>query len=336
MSDQLSRLIKTILDPVRPPYSLRSEVLELKEILLKLASMEFNMTSDISVGETRTESGLAVSPAMAVMCVDDVARTVAFIRGTHAAIKEMKARFPNEPVRVLYAGCGPLATLAIPQLAAFSLTDISFTLIDINADSMTSARSIIDALGYSSGVEAYVVGDIMSYLIDHSREPHIVLIEVMNAALEAEPQVSVARHLISQCPNALLVPERIDIRLTLVNQSQEFSFDGEKPKRDRIEIGSFFSLDRGSIGSWNPDESSQLPAATLQLPVIYESRYEPMLFTDIHVFGDHRLTDYDSGLSLPKRLASLGRFGPGDILKFGYVLGKYPHLVAEKMSGPEI
>lgn len=326
MSDQLFRLIKTILDPARPAYSLRGEVLELKEILLKLASMEINLTSDISVGETRTESGLAVSPAMAVMCVDDVARTVGFIRGTHAAIAEMREKFPNEPVRVLYAGCGPLATLAIPQLAALRLADISFTLIDINPDSITSAKAIIDALGYSDGVEAYFVGDIMSYQVDRSREPHIVLIEVMNAALKGEPQVAVARHLMSQAPNSMLLPQSVSVSLELIDQSKEFSFDEQSLIRDRVPLGTVFTLDQSSIGSWCGIADEFLPAATIQLPAVIEDRYTPHLRTSICIYGDHVLGDYDSGLTYPKPLSELGSFKAGDTIDFAYRLGRDPSI----------
>jgi hypothetical protein len=330
MSDEISRLIKTILDPARPAYSLRIEVLGLKEILLKLASLEVNLTSDISLGETRTDSGRAISPMMAVMCVDDIARTVAFIRGINAAIANMKRRFPGEPVRILYAGCGPLATLAIPQLAIFSLADVSFTLIDINADSIASTRSIIDALGYSTGVEAYFVGDIMSYQIERSREPHIVLIEVMNAALKGEPQVAVARHLMAQAPNTLLLPQSVSVSLELIDQSKEFSFDGQSLERDRMPLGTVFTLDQSSIGSWCDIVDDFLPAATIQLPAFIEDRYTPHLRTSICVFGDHVLGDYDSGLTYPKRLSEYGSFKDGETLNFAYRLGRNPTLVVCK------
>ena len=69
---------------------------------------------DISGGETLTSNGLALSPTMAAMCANDFVRTIQFIRGTHAAIADIRERFPDRPARVLYAGCGPYATLAVP------------------------------------------------------------------------------------------------------------------------------------------------------------------------------------------------------------------------------
>jgi len=328
---KLRDLTQMILDHGRAVQTLRTPVRELKNILQNATSNFEQLQEHIDEGQIFMSNGLAISPTMAAMCVDDFVRTVQFIRGTHAAILESRKRYPDRTVRVLYVGCGPFAALVTPLLSIFPSSELVVSLIDVNKRSLDSARTVIETLGLADSVERFENAD--ASLIDLSGQacPDVILLEILRALLEAEPQVAVSRHLIQQSPDALLVPERINIRLTLVDQSKEFSFEDEVPKRDRVELGSVFSLDRPSISSWHPDERSLLPAATMQLPEYDESRYEPMLFTNIQVFGEHSLADYNSGLSLPKRLASLGRFEPGDIVKFGYMLGKNPHLFAERM-----
>lgn len=98
----------SLLDPARPAYTLRTQVLELKSIFEQATG-----ASELATGETKTECGVAISPAMAAMCVDDFARTVQFLRGTLAAVADLRSTVIERAVRVLYAGCGPWAALAV-------------------------------------------------------------------------------------------------------------------------------------------------------------------------------------------------------------------------------
>src|SRR3989338_10361358 len=72
----------------------------------------------LSQGEYETPYGWAISPYSASKCVYDHARTAAFIRGENQAILDLK-KGANRPLNILYAGCGPLATLGIPIATQF-------------------------------------------------------------------------------------------------------------------------------------------------------------------------------------------------------------------------
>lgn len=314
MIDRLRSLTTTILDPARPTYSLRGEVMELKSIFEETGTFQKN-ESDISSGQTETESGVAISPTMAAMCLDDFARTVEFIRGLHDAIVDQLGKQTQTPVRILYAGCGPWATLAVPLLSIFTPLEARFTLLDIHEGSIHSVKEILRAFDLEDRVEEFIIGDATRYQIDSTSPPDIIVIEMLRAALEGEPQVSVAMHLGAQATDAVMIPEKITIDLALVDSSKEFSFVEETPARDRIVIGNVYTLDRTTTAP-----------IVLTIPDFDATRYRPMLLTTVRVYGEHILSDYDSGITCPKELRFDGGIAPGDEIEFEYELGGEPGL----------
>lgn len=330
-AEQVRKVAATILDLSKTAHSLRPEVVEMTTIFANSQTVRPTSQQDISGGETRTSNGLAISPKMAAMCADDFMRTITFIRGTYAAIVDVRNRFPSRPARVLYVGCGPYATLAIPLMAIFSSSEVTFTLLDIHSESIASAKSIIDTLCLSDSVVSYEAQDAGSYCVCSDRPPDIILIETMQACLEAEPQVSIARHLLPQAPNAILVPEEVRIDLKLVDLNKEFRLDALEQNendthRDRLTVGPVFVMNRESINLWRSISSSCLPGLAVQVPDPLEQRYQPMLFTEIRVYQKHVLKDYDSGLSCPRVLLTDKAIKAGETIQFYYELGPRPRL----------
>jgi hypothetical protein len=262
---------------------------------------------DISSGETQTSNGLAISPKMAALCADDYMRTITFIRGMDAAILDVQNRFPGRPVRVLYAGCGPYATLAVPLMVIFPATEVTFTLLDVHPESIESARSIVDSLGVAGSVTGFETMDAAAYQASADQPPDIILMEIMRACLETEPQVAVTRHLLKQAPHAILVPEEVRVDLVLMDPSCEFDLAdtelNQTPvERDRISVATVFVMNRETVKSWDKIDGNRLPAAVVQIPEPLEPRYQPMLFTTVRTYQNHLLKDYDSGLICPMQL----------------------------------
>ena len=312
----------------RPRSSLRGEVLSLKSILSEAGLYRFDPEADISFGETRTTSGVAVSPTMAAMCLDDYARTTEFLRGVFAAITTAKRVISDRPVHILYAGCGPFAALAVPVMAVLKPEDAAFTLIDIHPESIESARAVVDSFGFSDRVKAFEIADAADYKIDAGNAPDIILSETLRATLKAEPQVAITRNLVTQAPNAVLIPEEIRVELKLVDLSREFDFNGAGVERDRIYVGDVFVLNREVVAAWQEIDTGFLEGSTLRLPASFGSEYVARLFTMIRVFGDHKLEDYMSGLTYPRRFIK-DEVEPGDEIRFWYKLGPDPGLEFE-------
>lgn len=336
---QLKRVALQLIDASSSADSLRPEVLELASILADSRTIRTARHDDISDGETRTSRGLALSPTMAVMCADDYLRTIQFIRGTHDAIKDLQERVTDRPVRVLYVGCGPYATLAVPLMVLFSPAEVVFTLLDIHDESIESAKSILRTLGQTDSVSSFETIDAGLYQISPAAPPDIILMEIMQACLESEPQVALTRHLLEQAPNAVLIPEEVKIDLALVDPSCEFDLHALNEirlptQRNRIPIASVFTLNRDTAKAWSDNDTDTLPAGVVQMPEHLEQRYDPMLFTLIRVYKDHLLRDYDSGLTCPRRLSVEGDIGRGDTIQFRYRLGSRPGLIAEVSSRP--
>ncbi len=329
--EQLRRVTATLLDFNRPIHSLRPEVVELTTILANSQTSRPASHQDISNGETRTSNGLALSPTMAAMCTDDFTRTVAFIRGTHDAIVDIRKRFSDRPARVLYAGCGPYATLATPLMAMFSASEATFTLLDVHSESIVSAKSIIDTLCLSESLVSFETIDAASYRVCPDKPPDVILIEIMQACLESEPQVAITRHLLSQASSAILIPEEIRIDLSLLDPSNEFGLESLGPNGgathgDRIPVGSVFSINRETVFSWKDLSSNHLPGSSLRIPESAERRYQPMLSTTIRIYQKHLLKDHDSALTCPRTLSSEGAIEAGDCIHFHYKLGRHPGL----------
>jgi hypothetical protein len=335
--EPLRSVTSIIVESQRPAYSLRPQVLEMTTILTGSGSIRDTGQQDISGGESRTSNGLALSPKMAAMCADDFVRTIQFIRGLRAAIVDVRKRYPDRPVRVLYVGCGPCATLAVPLMALFSPKEATFTLLDIHRESIESVKSIVGTLGLTNSVTKFETQDASSYRVDPERPPDVILLEVMQACLDSEPQVAITRHLVAQAPNAVLIPEEVRVDLTLVDPSSEFDVDhlgrGEgAAQRDRIPVTSVFVVNRKTVDSWKGNCSNLLPGSAGRLPDSMEQRYQPMLFTTIRVYKNHILKDYDSGLTCPKRLSIEGSIKAGDTIQFHYELGQQPRLRSTNKS----
>lgn len=327
-----------LLDAGAEVHTLRPELLELTAILTGAQTTGIQRDDQIDKGETLTPDGLAISPTNAMMCADDYVRTIKFIRGAHAAIADHKEQHPDRPVRVLYAGCGPYAILAVPLMSLLSPAEVTFTLVDIHSESLDAARSIVRFFDFEDFVSAYEVADAGSYCISDRLLPDIIVMEVMQACLEKEPQVAVARHLHRQAPKAVMIPEEVRIELKFVDLSCEFTFnEGDQealePRRDRIHVDTLFRLNREALESWDGGVESFLPGAMVEVPSLPESRYQMMLFTVVEIYGNNVLRDYESSLTVPRAVGGRINFKSGDNVQFFYQCGKRPGLDCRMLNG---
>jgi len=332
--EEFSRLTLATLNEDGHRAILAGIVGELVGTLENVAGFQIDEKSSVVEGETAAANGLAISPTQAAMCAGEFQRTAMFLRGLHDAIAEAVERSSSEPVRVLYAGSGPYATLAVPLMTVFPPEQVQFTVLDIHLESIASAKSVVQRLGLERSVESFVVADACEYEIPADAVPDIILSETMSAALEREPQIAIMRHLLGQAPDAVIIPESVKVDAFLVDTENEI--DVVVPESggahttgqpDRIPVGPVFELNASTIKSWASLSCDRLPAAAIQLPPPPNPHYRPFLFTTIATHGEHVLRTHDSSLTGIREITDIGDISKGRTVEFHYRLGADPRLV---------
>ena len=334
--EEFKRLTQEVLTHQGRRGILAGLVGELVDILGVAANFQMDVRSDVTEGETSANDGLAISPTQAAMCAGEFQRTAVFLRGLHDAIASVVETLSPEPVRILYAGSGPYAALAAPLMTIFPPHVARFTILDIHPESIKHVESVVHQLGLCDSVDAFEVADACSYTIPKESIPHIILSETMSTALEKEPQVAIMRHLLSQVPDAIIVPESVRVCANLVDTSAEIDIiipESEDPsgksQPDRIPLGPVFELNAANIRSWRSLSGDQLPAAAINIPYTPNPSYRPYFFTAITTFGSHLLQTHDCSLTGIREIPVSEDLSVGQSLKFYYHLGASPGLVSE-------
>lgn len=280
--------------------------------------------------ETFGPSGRAVSPFYAALCLRDYLRTYAFAEGVTRAIRHVRARQPDRPVRVLYAGTGPFAPLAVLQAPHFSADEVQFTLLDIHNESDAASRRVFAALQIQGLVEARHVVDAIRWAPEDDRVFDVIVTEVMQAALKNEPQVQMTQALAPLlAADGVFVPEQID--LDLVQAHPETLF-GETPELLPPAIGCAMTLTAETARKLEfNDGIAHLPS--LRVPDHQTADAPLIIDTRIRTFGEIELTYGLSGLTQPIVLHDTPTPRAGDMISLAYRVGSEPKLLVEVAQG---
>jgi hypothetical protein len=296
--------------------------------------------------DTIVSGGIALSPSEAAICIDDYLRTVRFIKGTFNGIKELQNRFADQKINILYAGCGPFATILTPLLPLFRPEEIGLTLLDINEYSITSATSLLSALGLQEYIDHTVCSDATLYKYDPLTPLHLVVSETMYYALVREPQVAITLNLVPQLtPGGILVPEDISIDLVqtffakercwkIADNTAEGSSELHTPYDHKpIIIDRLFSMNKDHLFSDTVKQYGRFETDWYPVPANFPERPDLCLFTTVTVFGDTQLHSSESFITNPYGVASIYSLNQNSNYKLTYDFKSIPTWKIESNKG---
>lgn len=312
---ELTAITAALCHPQRSLASLVGETVQLRHLVERHSRLSMERQDGLRDGESFLPSGWAISPVQAGLCAREPYRSAAFMQGLALAVRERLGVSGGRPVRVLYAGCGPFALLALPVMAVLDADLVQFAILDVHAQTLDYARELIASLGLDSHVTAYLCADAAAYRIPADAMPDVIVSETMNTALGKEPQVAILRNLHAQAPAATVLPAAVTVHLGL---------DRRAPDEPCTDWGRVFALDAEALRAWQHEQGDSLPAASIRLPEVLEQA--PRLLTRIRVHGDIVLGDHECSLNLPLPLPGRPTLAGGSVLDFQSQLGSQPGL----------
>lgn len=299
------------------------EILFSKELseLYKTCNELYDLFAEViqieSLAEIKTETilpnGKAISPDDAARCVIDFARTTQFLRGIYQAILHLQKNFPDEEIEILYAGCGPFATLAIPLCTKFSSETLKFTLIDIHQISLDSAQKLFQKFSLENFVKEFIKTDACTF--QTNKKFHLIISETMQKSLEKEPQVAITLNLAPQLhEKGIFIPQKISVDVCVTDLNKEFTSERKHDK-----LATILELTK---------DTKKFQKVIVKIP---DNNLDVILATSIKIFESFSLDVYDSGLTYPTILFDLkSRFGETQV-EFEYKLGEHPQFIYEKI-----
>ena len=279
-------------------------------------------------------NGLILPFQSAATCLLDPLRTIGYMRALEGAIHAVRAKFPDQPAHVLYAGTGPYAPFAFAMCTRFSPAEVRFTLVEFHEECVQSLLKLTQTFGFSDHIPDIVQGDATSY--NHEGDPfHICVVECMQKALTQECQVAITNNLAPQLhPEGYFIPDTVTLDACLAHPDQEFR---PAPTPDfvpeRVPLGELFRLDRETYKKLpeQPGAEYTIACPDIQLPDPYPASFNVTLFTRIRLFEDIVLNDFQSGLTVPYMLFHLDELRQVKTLKSEFRVCRYPGLYFQKV-----
>ncbi len=261
-------------------------------------------------------SGKAISFQGAARCLWEFTRSSKFLQGIKAAIRAAQLRFPGERIRLLEAGCGPFALLALPLAARFSPAELSFVLLDIHPHSLEAVQKIVQALELEAYVEDYIQTDAATWQCPDELRPHIIVSETMQNGLKNEPQVMITDNLAPQIrAQGFFLPESVTLDLAWISYVPD---EQGVPLPQIRRIAPLYEL--------NPYHLQAPTSGTVRIPDGLPTQGQAMIATHIQIFGDIALHDFECSLTLPQRYKPIAQARSGDTVGYCYQRGEKPGL----------
>lgn len=284
-----------------------------------------NVEQNKGDGRTHLNAGAALNTEEAAFCIKDFLRTKRFSDGIVAAVQARQQQYPGKPIRILYAGTGPFATLLLPLTALLSAGEMKWVLLEAHRPSYDHLQTTITTFGLEEYVEAIHYTDATNWQIPSGMHFDIVVSETMQRALKSEPQVAIWMNLLPQLKeDCIIIPQQVVLTLAWIDGFKRWKKKtGELSPdiQDVYPLGTAFDLHREMILSNNGKDF-----APVKIMVDPHPSADLHILTDIVVYRDHVLKIDESGLTMPFPVKNIPAITERVELSCRYITGSNPHL----------
>ena len=327
LQNELKVYSEIIINPDSFYGDVKNAIEKLHALFVQCGAIDGNVENLNDEG-TFLPGGLALSPIIAARCAFDLARTRTFVQGITKAFKAL--RRDQNPLQILYAGCGPYALLAVLSTPFFNPKEIQFTLLDIHQESLTSCRNIIKAFGLEEYFAEINVSDATKYTWKNETSLDVILFETMQPGLKKETQVTIAANLIPQLAiHGIMLPQNVEVKVVLVHEGARnalrMGIVTDNSNEDQIVLGTILSLNKNTALKIAGNEWGSvkylLPAYLLKSPYVLE------LQTIVTVWENAIIKDNESAITMPVKLTDAQELKGKTYLELEYVNGKNPGII---------
>jgi 2-polyprenyl-3-methyl-5-hydroxy-6-metoxy-1,4-benzoquinol methylase len=337
MTDSLKYNTDLLLSGTSSFLEKRNALYDLHSIFVQAGALDA-VNSDEKQAEW-LDSGCAISPVSAGMCLFEIERTRLFVLGLIDAIRQQLNNTTHRPINVLDAGCGPYALLSLLSAQYFDAAEVNFHLLDIHEANLESASLLIKEMGLEKSFANFFMQDACCFEWEKDKPLHIVICETMLNALRKEPQVGVTLNLAKQLTKGgIFIPEKIEVDLVLLDaqlEKQERARSTENMDTNDLNY-SVFETKLGTVMSLCAKSTqasiSQNPLAEIEIPAGHDPfKHGLQLNTVINVFNGYNMQHSDS--SLTAAVIFHQSIEPvlkaGDVISFHYNMQNEPAIRCE-------
>lgn len=335
---QLRQLVEKLLSENSTWLQRRESLHEMHDLFVSLGAMDCKQAANTSKVHLQLPSGRAIAPIQAGMCLFEIQRTRLFLEGLRDAIADLLQQFPGKTIHVVDAGCGPYVLLPLLATVFYTPEQVRFTVLDIHAFNLESARTLTAQLGLTPYFSDFILTDATTWQCPANALPDIVFSETMNTGLEKEPQVAITLNLAAQMePHSILLPESVSVTLSMHDQAARKKIKSD-PSIHHIDTSSYeeelvkiIELTKQST----LEEITKDPLCQVTIPSQFnDARHRLMYMTGITVYKNYRLKESECSLTLPLQLEPIGKttIKAGDQLAFHYELNAAPRIVFSKLK----
>lgn len=184
-----------------------------------LSGTETNFQHNLAVN---TEYGKALGLTHAAQCLIDYHRTHLLFLGLYSAIREKQTQHPGKQIQIFYAGCGPYAPLVTLIAPLFETSELRFSVLDINPESLAYAKDLIEKMGLSAHIHEYYQADAITFKVPNAKDYDILFSETLDALLFRECYVPILCNMIPKFQEEIIViPENVQIKMSFIRKDDE-------------------------------------------------------------------------------------------------------------------